>query len=140
MARNEAGIQHKKTSPYHPQANITERVNRNLKMMLVALLVSQHHRDWDLHMAELPFATRTTVKRSTGFTPASLNLGREAPFPVENALRLRQYPASLFKVCLGPPESTGHCSSDGSGESGRRTVGPGSPVQPRTTESRLQRR
>ncbi|XP_064457426.1 uncharacterized protein LOC135368205 isoform X2 [Ornithodoros turicata] len=68
-------------------------------MMLVAF-TSQHHRDWDLRLAELAFATRTTVNRSTGFTPAFLNLGREAPFPVENALRLRdgstQPPYSRF--------------------------------------------
>ncbi|XP_064471300.1 uncharacterized protein LOC135385741 [Ornithodoros turicata] len=56
-------------------------------MMLVAF-TSQHHRDWDLRLTELAFATRTTVNRSTGFTPAFLNLGREAPFPVENALGL----------------------------------------------------
>ncbi|XP_064486086.1 uncharacterized protein LOC135398630 [Ornithodoros turicata] len=44
-------IQHKKTFPYHPQANITERVNRNLKMMVA--FTCQHLRDWDLRMAEL---------------------------------------------------------------------------------------
>ncbi|XP_064470092.1 uncharacterized protein LOC135384839 [Ornithodoros turicata] len=59
-----------------------------MKMMFVAF-TSQHHRHWDLRLAELAFATGTTVNRSTGFTPAFLNLGREAPFPVENALRLR---------------------------------------------------
>ncbi|XP_064486056.1 uncharacterized protein LOC135398602 [Ornithodoros turicata] len=56
-------------------------------MMLVAF-TSQHHRDWDLRLTELAFATRTTVNRSTGFTPAFLNLGREAPSPVENVLGL----------------------------------------------------
>ncbi|XP_064485115.1 uncharacterized protein LOC135397436 [Ornithodoros turicata] len=52
-------------------------------------IMDQLHRDWDLRLAELAFATRTTVNRSTGFTPAFLNFGGEAPFPVENALRLR---------------------------------------------------
>ncbi|XP_064462985.1 uncharacterized protein LOC135373863 isoform X2 [Ornithodoros turicata] len=53
------------------------------------LLYNQHHRDWDLRLAEVAFATRTTVNRSTGFTPAFLNLGQEAPFSVEIALGLR---------------------------------------------------
>ncbi|XP_064462830.1 uncharacterized protein LOC135373668 [Ornithodoros turicata] len=91
-------IQHKKTSPYHPQANITECINRNLKMMFVTF-TSQHHREWDLRLAELAFATRTTVNRSTGFTPAFLNLGREAPFPVENALGLRDGCTRLDQAC-----------------------------------------
>ncbi|XP_064475377.1 uncharacterized protein LOC135389242 [Ornithodoros turicata] len=79
------GIQHKRTTPYHPQANITERVNRNLKHMLVAL--TDRHKDWDVRLTELGFATRTTVNRSTGFSPAYLNFGKEVAFPLENGLR-----------------------------------------------------
>lgn len=79
------GIRHKKTSPYHPQANITERVNRNLKMMLVSH--TNRHKDWDARLTEFGFATRTTANRSTGFTPAYLNLGREISFPLENRLQ-----------------------------------------------------
>ncbi|XP_064464311.1 uncharacterized protein LOC135375564 [Ornithodoros turicata] len=66
-------------------------------MMLVAF-TSQNHRDWDIRLAELAFATWTTVNRSTGFTSAFLNLGRQAPFPVENARRLRD-------GCTRPPYS-----------------------------------
>ncbi|KAM7285215.1 uncharacterized protein ISCGN_032173 [Ixodes scapularis] len=78
-------IKHKRTTPYHPQANITERVNRNLKSMLIAL--TERHRDWDEHIVEIGFAIRTSVNRSTGFTPAFLNLGKELPSPLENGLR-----------------------------------------------------
>ncbi|KAM7290029.1 uncharacterized protein ISCGN_030157 [Ixodes scapularis] len=78
-------IKHKRTTPYHPQANITERVNRNLMSMLIALM--ERHRDWDGHIVEMGFAIRTSVKRSTGFTPAFLNLGKELPSPLENGLR-----------------------------------------------------
>lgn len=90
------GIKHKRTSPYHPQANITERVNRNLKMMLVAY--TERHKDWDAKLPELAFATRTTTNRSTGLTPAQLNFGKELAFPLFNSLlstesggRLRPY-------------------------------------------------
>lgn len=76
------GIRHKLTSPYHPQANITERVNRNLKMMLISH--TARHKDWDAKLDEMAFATRTTINRSTGFTPARLNFGKELTFPMEN--------------------------------------------------------
>lgn len=78
------GIVHKPTSPYNPQANITERVNRNLKMALITN--TQRHKDWDVKLKEIAFATRTTVNRSTGFTPAYLNFGRDVAFPLDNQL------------------------------------------------------
>lgn len=78
-------ITHKRTTPYHPQANITERVNRNLKAMLVTL--TGRHKDWDANISELGFATRTTVNRSTGLTPAYINLGKELTYPLENGFR-----------------------------------------------------
>ncbi|XP_040079733.1 uncharacterized protein LOC120851191 [Ixodes scapularis] len=46
---------------------------------------TERHRDWDAKLPELAFATRTTVNRSTGFTPARLNLGKELTFPLENS-------------------------------------------------------
>lgn len=78
------GITHKPTSPYNPQANITERVNRNLKMALIAN--TERHKDWDAKLKEIAFAQRTTVNRSTGFTPAYLNFGRDVAFPLDNQL------------------------------------------------------
>lgn len=79
------GVKHKKTTPYHPQANITERVNRNLKTMLVAF--TEKHKDWDSHFVEMAFATHTTINRSTNFTPATLLFGRDIQFPIENSLQ-----------------------------------------------------
>lgn len=79
------GIEHKRTSPYHPQGTITERVNRNLKMMLVAH--TNRHKDWDAKLQEMAFATHTTANRSTGLSPAQLKFGKELAFPISNALR-----------------------------------------------------
>lgn len=78
------GIKHRKTTTYHAQSNPTERVNRNVKHMLVAF--AEEHRDWDAHISELGFALRTTVNRSTGYAPVSLNLGRELLNPMERIL------------------------------------------------------
>ncbi|XP_072141317.1 uncharacterized protein [Dermacentor andersoni] len=51
--------------------------------MLVAF--TERHKDWDVRIQEMAFATRTTVNRSTGFTPAAILLGRELRFPIEHA-------------------------------------------------------
>ena len=81
---DEYGIHHAKTPPYHAQANSTERVNRNLKTMIVAFL-GQDHREWDLHVKEFRFAYNTARHSATKYTPAFLNFGRE-PL-VKNALK-----------------------------------------------------
>lgn len=78
------GIKHKKTTTYHAQSNPTERVNRNIKHMLVAF--SERHKDWDTYLPEIGFALRSTVNRSTGYAPSSLNLGRELPNPMDRVL------------------------------------------------------
>lgn len=78
------GIKHRKTTTYHAQSNPTERVNRNVKHMLVAY--SARHKDWDAYLPELGFAVRTTVNRSTGYTSTFLNLGRELPSPMDRIL------------------------------------------------------
>ena len=83
-ACNALGIKHKTTTPYHPQSNITERCNRNIKPMLAAF--AERHRDWDAYIPEIGFALRTTLNRSTGFTPAFLTFGRELPNPMDRVL------------------------------------------------------
>ena len=93
------GIDHCTTSPYHPQSNLTERVNRTLKPMLAAFAESQ--RDWADHLSELAFAIRTSESRSTGFSPAFLNFGRELANPV----------TSVIQCQLGDEETQADCSA-----------------------------
>lgn len=63
---------------YHPQSNPTERINRVLKTMIRSY-VNENHRTWDVNLAKLGFALRTSVHEVTGHTPAYLNFGRELP-------------------------------------------------------------
>ena len=79
-------IKHFFTSPYHPQPNQTERVNRNLKAMLQAFVEENHH-SWDEHLQEFALAIRTHVHQTTKVTPALLNLGRQIPLPVDRNLQ-----------------------------------------------------
>ncbi|OXA42471.1 Transposon Ty3-G Gag-Pol polyprotein [Folsomia candida] len=79
------GIEQKFTTTYHPQGNITERVNRNLRAMLSAYTHSKHSK-WDEFLPETALALRTAVHSSTGFSPALLNLGREPKLPLDYAV------------------------------------------------------
>jgi len=80
------GITHRLTSPYHPQINLAERVNRNLKKMICSF-VSDNHKSWDNYLQKFAFALRSTINDSTQVSPALLNLGREIPLPFDRSLQ-----------------------------------------------------
>lgn len=77
------GIRKTRTTPLHPQSDgLVERFNRTLTTQL-AILTSEHQRDWDRHIPPVLWAYRTAVQESTGCTPAALMFGRELRTPVE---------------------------------------------------------
>ena len=59
---------------------MVERFNRTL-LNLLRLSVSENERDWDVKLPVLLFAYRTSVHETTGVTPFSMMLGREARLP-----------------------------------------------------------
>ncbi|GFT81130.1 retrovirus-related Pol polyprotein from transposon 297 [Trichonephila clavipes] len=65
------GIRHVKTIVYRPQANRTERVNRDLVQM-IANYVNKQHDTWDQLLREFAYAIRTAVNETTGKIPAEL--------------------------------------------------------------------
>lgn len=67
----------KLTTSYHPQANLTERINRTVKTMIAAY-VGQQHQTWDQWLPEFRYAINTAQQESTGKTPAELMLQRPA--------------------------------------------------------------
>ncbi len=83
----------KLTTAYHPQTNLTERVNRTLKTMM-ASYVEEHHRQWDRWLAEFRFAINTAWHESTGYTPAEVALGRKLKGPLERAINRPPDPSS----------------------------------------------
>lgn len=50
-----SGVKHIKLSPYHPQGNMAERVNRNIKSALIAFHAESHN-TWDDNLGWLQFA------------------------------------------------------------------------------------
>ncbi|GFY16689.1 uncharacterized protein TNCV_2788111 [Trichonephila clavipes] len=76
------GIRHVKTVVYRPQANRTERVNRDLVQM-IANYVNEQHDTWDQFLREFAYAIRTAVNETTGKTPAELFLGRKLITPFQ---------------------------------------------------------
>lgn len=76
----ELGITLQRTPSYHPQANPTERVNRNLKAM-IATYVGDYHVNWDRYLPEFMFVLNTSKHSSVGCSPSYLNLGRELDRP-----------------------------------------------------------
>ena len=65
-------------------------------MDAVLCFVDGHQKNWDLHLAQIAGALRSSVNRSTGFTPNKMMLGREVNQPVD----------LLFPVTSSPEVST----------------------------------
>ncbi|GFV45630.1 uncharacterized protein TNCV_326221 [Trichonephila clavipes] len=76
------GIRNVKTVVYRPQANRTERVNRDLVQM-IANYVNDQHDTWDQFLREFAYAMRAAVNETTGKTPAELFLGRKLITPFQ---------------------------------------------------------
>ena len=77
------GIKRTQTSAYHPQGNgQVERFNRTLEAML-AKMVRENQRDWDVHIPKALFAYRTALHESSGYSPYRINFGRTPNLPVD---------------------------------------------------------
>ncbi len=75
-------IKRKFTANYHPQTNMTERVNRTLKP-LIAIFAQEHPHSWDKEIQKLALAIRTSVNETTGEIPAFLMFGRDPIIPLD---------------------------------------------------------
>ena len=84
-----------RTTPYRPSANgQVERYNRTL-MDAVRCYIGKSQNQWDKYLSQIAGAIRSTVNRSTGFTPNMLMLGREINQPADLMFPL---PTSAKKV------------------------------------------
>lgn len=86
------GVTQKLTTSYHPQTNLTERVNRTLKTMM-ASYVGENHKEWDMWLAEFRFAINNAKHETTNRTPAELTLGRPLKGPLERLIHYSPDPS-----------------------------------------------
>lgn len=76
-------IKHKKSTPYHPQANGQVEVsNRELENILIKI-VGLHRNDWANRLSEAIWAYKITWKTTTVFTPFKLIYGKKVVLPIE---------------------------------------------------------
>ena len=72
-----------RTTPYHPSSNgHVELMNRTIFQILRCFIRGQQE-DWDIHLATVGMAIRSTVNRQTGFTPNFLMLERGVLQPID---------------------------------------------------------
>jgi len=78
------GIKKTRTTPYNPASDgMVERDNRTLGNMLCKMVNELENPEWDKHLPIVMMAYRSTVHKSTGFSPCLLMLGRELRLPVD---------------------------------------------------------
>ncbi|CAM4837939.1 unnamed protein product [Rotaria magnacalcarata] len=67
-------IRRKLTAAYHAQTNMTERVNRTLKLQ-IRIYAQQNHQLWDEEIQKLALTIRTSVNETIRETHVFLNFG-----------------------------------------------------------------
>uniref|UniRef100_T1IMZ1 RNA-directed DNA polymerase n=1 Tax=Strigamia maritima TaxID=126957 RepID=T1IMZ1_STRMM len=114
-----AGIIPNRTFSYHPQTNYTERINRNIKIMLQ--IFTSEHKHWDRVIGNINFALCTGPSATTGIAPVmatflkelrpfwdNIDVAYDAPFDPEqphDALRmLMSRMANLLKTAISNKE------------------------------------
>ena len=82
----ELQVQHKRSTPYHPQENGTiEAFRKNLETALTKVC-NANRDEWDLKIPVVLWPYHTTCKRLTGQTPFKLVYGQEAVIPMESII------------------------------------------------------
>ena len=85
---SQIGIEHRTTTPVHPQSNgKIERFNKSIKE-LIQKAVNNVPSRWESVLNDALLAYRASVSTTTGYTPYFLMTGRHIRMPLQKALRI----------------------------------------------------
>eukprot|EP00253_Pinus_taeda_P020955 PITA_20955 len=76
-------IKHKKSTPYHPQANGQVESTNKVIESIITKTFHLHRRDWAERLLESLWAYRTTWRNTIGHSPYELVYGKEFLLPIE---------------------------------------------------------
>ena len=79
----ELQVQHKRSTPYHPQANGIVKTFKKILETTLTKVCNANCDDRDLKIPVVLWAYRTTYKQLTDQTPFKLVYGQEAGMPME---------------------------------------------------------
>jgi len=76
-------IKHRRSTPYHPQANGQVEYTNKVIEAILTKTVHLHKRDWAEKLPEALLAYHTTWRNTTRHTPYELFNGKQVLFPIE---------------------------------------------------------
>eukprot|EP00253_Pinus_taeda_P031083 PITA_31083 len=85
---NNYHVQHKITTPYHPQANGQVESNNKIIEAILTKTIASHRCDWAARLPEALWAYRTTWRSTTSYSPYQLVFGKQPIFPIEFKIQI----------------------------------------------------
>jgi len=74
-------VQHKITTPYHPQANDQVESNNKIIEAILTKAITSHRHDWAARLPKALWAYRTIWRSTTGYSSYQLVFGKQPIFP-----------------------------------------------------------
>lgn len=96
---NTYGIRRLRTTPYHPQSDLVERVNRTL-LNMIRSFVDDEKKNWDADLQKLVFAYVTSYHEGIGTSPFEMLRGERAQLPIDVMYSDLKPPVALHRTVL----------------------------------------